>query len=48
MGMLYFLQIFWEDDLSKKIILEYDPSFIIRKYEISFTENMILFFRKLK
>ena len=32
----FFFQMFWKDDLSKKIALEYDLSCIIRKDDISF------------
>ena len=42
---IFFVQMFWKDDLSKKIALEYDLSCIIRKDDISFSWNMILFFR---
>ena len=42
---MFFFQIFGKDGLSKKIAPEYDLSCIIRKDDISFPENMILFFR---
>ena len=42
---IFFFQMFWKDDLSKKIALEYDLSCIIRKDDISFSWNMILFLR---
>ena len=32
----FFFQMFWKDDLSKQIALEYDLSCIIRKDNISF------------
>ena len=36
---------FWKDCLSKEIALKYDLSCIIRKDDIIFPDNMILFFR---
>ena len=46
----YILQIFWKDGLSKKIALEYDLSYIIRKDGISFSRKYYIFFyrRKMK
>ena len=37
---------FCKDGFPKKIPLEYDLSCIIRKDDISFPENVILFFRR--
>ena len=39
----YFLQMFWKDDLLKKIALGYVISCIIWKDGISFPENLIVF-----
>ena len=43
MEILYFLQMFWKDGLSKKIILEYDLSCIIWKHGFLLPESMIFF-----
>ena len=40
---IFFFKIFWKDDPSKKIALEYDHSCIIRKDDISFPQNMTFF-----
>ena len=37
---------FWKDGLPKKIALEYDLSYIIGKDDISFSQNIIWFFRQ--
>ena len=42
---VFFFQMFWKDGLSKKIALKYDLFWIIREDDISFSRNMILFFR---
>ena len=36
---VFFFQMFWKDGLSKKITLEYDLSYIIRKDHISFSRK---------
>ena len=47
MKIWYFLQMFWKDSPSKKIALKYDLSCcIIWKDDISFSRNIILFFRR--
>ena len=43
METAYFLQMFWKDDLLKKIALGYVISRIIWKDGISFPENLIVF-----
>ena len=42
---VFFFQMFWKDGLSIKIALKYDLFWIIREDDISFSRNMILFFR---
>ena len=41
---IFFFQMFRKDDLSKKIALEYDLSYIIRKDDISFPRKYDIFF----
>ena len=44
---IIFFKMFWKDHLSKKIALESDLSYIVRRYFFYiFPENMILFFRQ--
>ena len=38
-NLIFFLQIFWEDSLSKTVALKYNLSCIIRKGDISFSQK---------
>ena len=44
MEIWYILQMFWKDGLSKRIALEYDLSYIMRKDGISFSRKYDIFF----
>ena len=44
MEIWYILQMFWKDGLSKRIALEYDLSYIMRKDGMSFSRKYDIFF----